>query len=143
MKKPAKEKQTKAKKQATKAADKDSSALSFLFLGNKAAKSGNCAAALGHFNRALLQDRSLRTRVSSAMRTCTGKMNLDQLLAAQRRHQMLASLLESDIKRARQVYAARKRVQKKKAKAKAKKPAQKKVRSKGSMQSIEAAPSAK
>ena len=144
VKKPATEKPMKAKKQVAKAEDKQGNALSFLFLGNKAAKTGNCPSALEHFNRALLQDRSLRTRVSSAMRSCTNKMNLSQLLAAQRQHQMLAGLLESDIKRARQVqYAARKRAAKKKAKPKAKKNTQKKARSKGSIQSYEAAPTSK
>ena len=143
VKKPAPQQASAGKKQAAKAKDGKSNALSFLFLGNKAAQNGRCSAALDHFHRALLQDRSLRTRVSSAMRSCTSKMNLNQLLAAQRRHQMLAGLLESDIKRARQVqqYAARKRAAKKKTKAK--KTTQKKARSKGSVKSIEAAPSAK
>ena len=132
VKKPAPEKPYKKNKQAgkSKGDEVQASALSALLAGNTSAKKGRCLSALDHFNRALTRDRSLRTRVASAMRTCTRKMNLDQLLRAQKRHQMLAGLLESDIKRARQVqYAARKARARKAKKARTKAPAKK--RSKG------------
>ena len=126
-----------------KSKNKQTNALNYLFAGDSAAKNGYCTSALEHFNRALTQDHSLRTRVASAMRKCTQKMNLDQLLKAQKRHQMLANLLESDIKRARAVqYAARKARARTAKKAKAK-PAKKRSKGKSSVDAYEAAPTSK
>jgi len=140
--KPRSHKKKQRKRGKGKSADKQSNALNFLFAGNAAAKKGYCQSAMEHFNRALLQDRSLRTRVASAMRSCTRKMNLKQLMVAQKRHQMLAGLLESDIKRARaeQQYAARKARARKAKKTKAKKarPGKKRVKSKSSIDAFQA-----
>ena len=145
--KPSADKRQAGKKGKQSKQSKQSNALNYLFAGNSAAKNGYCTSALEHFNRALMLDRSLRTRVNSAMGACTRKMSLNQLLIAQKRHQMLAGLLESDIKRARAVqYASRKaraREAKKAKKAKTKaRPAKKRVKSKSSVDVFQA-PSSK
>ena len=141
---PAPKKPMADKRQAGKKG-KQSNALNYLFAGNSAAQNGYCQSALEHFNMALTLDRSLRTRVTSAMGSCTRKMSLNQLLEAQKRHQMLAGLLEPDIKRARtSQYASRKARARKAKKAKAKaRPSKKQVKSKSSINVFEAAPSAK
>ena len=128
---------------AGKKQSKQNNAQSFLFLGLKASKANRCQAALQHFNTALAQDRILTTRVVSAMRRCTSRMSEAELLRAQRQHQMLAGLLERDIKRAREARYASRKARARRVKKAAKKPTAKKKTKKKAVDAFQAAPAAK